>query len=63
MEIVPDKVSQRDLRDEVLRRSSRAGYTTRHGENPQATKIQTTIPFGKEKLNIWPRDENGNLIE
>lgn len=63
MEIVPDNVSEKDLRDEVNKRSAKAGYTTRFGEPPYATKIQTTVLFGKEKLNIWPRDENGNLIE
>lgn len=21
------------------------------------------VPFGEQKLNVWPRDEQGNLIE
>ena len=62
MELVPENVSETDLKEEVNRRTSRAGYTTRYGECPYATKIQTTVPVGKEKLNVWPRDKNGNLI-
>lgn len=63
MELVPDNVNEKDLKDEVNRRTARAGYTTGFGEPPYRTKIMTTCPFGKEKLNIWPRDKNGNLIE
>jgi len=63
MELVPENVSEKDLKDEVNRRTSRAGYTTRYGECPYATKIQTSVPFGKVKLNIWPRDKNGRLID
>lgn len=63
MELVPENVSSKDLKDEVNRRTSRAGYTTRYGECPYRTKIQTTVPFGKVKLNNWPRDKNGNLID
>jgi hypothetical protein len=61
-DIVPFNIKEKDLRDEVNRRSAKAGYTTRLGESPDRTKIQTTVPFGREKLNIWPRDKNGNLI-
>ena len=63
MELVPENVSEKDLKEEVLRRSSRAGYTTRYGEAPFATKIQVTGGFGETKLNVWPRDEHGNLID
>lgn len=52
-----------DTREEALRRSAKAGYCTRSGENPNATKIQVSNPFGAEKLNVWPRDENGHLID
>jgi hypothetical protein len=62
-ELVPDNVSENDLRDEVNKRTAKAGYTTRFGEPPYATKIMTTVPFGKVKLNLWPRDENGQLID
>jgi hypothetical protein len=62
-EVVPDDVSEKDLKDEVLRRNARAGYSTRFGEPPCRTKIMATVNFGKVKYNIWPRDRNGNLIE
>jgi hypothetical protein len=62
-EIVPHNVSEKDLRDEVNRRTARAGYTTRLGEPPYRTKIQNIIGFGEQKLNVWKRDENGNLID
>ncbi len=60
-EIVPTNVSEKDLRDEVNSRTAKAGYTTRYGECPYSTKIQTTVPCGKTKLNVWPRDKNGQL--
>ena len=63
MELVPENVSETDLKEEVNKRTSRAGYTTRYGECPYATKIQTTSNFGKVKLNVWPRDKAGNLID
>lgn len=62
MELVPENVSEKDLKDEVLRRSSKAGYCTRDGHSPFRTKIQTISGFGETKLNLWPRDKNGNLI-
>lgn len=61
--LVPDGVSQTDMREEVNHRTSKAGYTTKYGECLSATKIQTTVPFGETKLNVWPRDKNGQLIE
>ena len=63
MELVPPNVDENDLRDEVNRRTAKAGYTTRYGECPRATKIMTTVAWGKRKLNVWPRDKDGNLIE
>ncbi len=62
MEIVPANVSEKDLRDEVNYRTAKAGYTTRLGECTYRTKVQTTVPFGRTKLNVWPRDKNGQLI-
>lgn len=62
-EIVAWNEGENNVREEVLRRNAKAGYCTRYGEPRSATKIQTSVPFGREKLNIWPRDENGNLIE
>ena len=63
MEIVPPNVSEADLKDEVNRRTAKAGYTTRYGECPYATKIQGLVGWGEQKLNVWPRDKDGNLIE
>jgi len=62
-ELVPPNVSEADLKDEVNRRTAKAGYTTRYGECPHATKIQGLVGWGEQKLNVWPRDEHGNLIE
>ena len=62
VEIVPSGVSEKDLRDEANSRTCKAGYTTRYGEPTYSTKIQATVLFGKTKLNVWPRDENGHLI-
>lgn len=49
-----------DYHEELNIRSHRAGYTTRKG-GPIPLKIMTR-GVGPSKLNIWPRDENGNLI-
>lgn len=62
-ELVPETVSDNDLKDEVLRRSSKAGYCTRFGEPVNRTRPLITSGFGESKLNVWPRDENGNLID
>jgi hypothetical protein len=64
MEIVPANVSEKDLRDEVNRRTTKAGYTTKYGECPYATKIIATVNLGQTKLNVWPRDSvTGKLID
>jgi hypothetical protein len=61
-ELIPDYVSQKDVIEESFRRSAKAGLTTKDGCPVKATKIQTTCGFGREKLNVWPRDKQGNLI-
>lgn len=61
-EIVSPFVKEKDLRDEVNRRTSKAGYTTRYGEPPYRTRIMDN-GFGESKLNVWSRDEQGNLID
>lgn len=50
-----------DYHEELNIRSHRAGYTTRNG-GPKPLKIQNR-GFGTSKLNVWPRDVDGNLIE
>jgi len=62
-ELVPENVSETDLKEEVNRRTAKCGYTTRYGECPYKTKIQTTVPFGEQRLNIWPRNNAGDLID
>lgn len=50
----------RDYHEELNIRSHRAGYTTRKGGLiPLKVMAQGC---GESKLNIWPRDENGNLM-
>jgi hypothetical protein len=60
-EMVPPSVSSEDLKDEVNLRTHRAGYTTRQGNPTYGTKIMGP-GIGESKLNVWPKDENGNLI-
>lgn len=60
-DMVPWNTSEKDLRDEVNRRNAKAGYTTRLGEPTYGTKIMSP-GIGRSKLNVWPRDKNGNLI-
>lgn len=50
----------KDYHEELNIRSHKAGYTTRKGR-PIPRKIMAR-GCGPSKLNIWPRDENGNLI-
>ena len=59
----PGTRSESDLRDEMNERSCKAGLTNRQGESCRSSgKIMATVAFGKVKYNLWPRDENGNLI-
>jgi len=60
-DIVSPFADEKELKEEVNRRTARAGYTTRLGEPPYRTKIMNN-GFGESKLNVWPRDEHGNLI-
>lgn len=60
-EVVPFNTSEAVVQDEVNIRSWKAGYTNRQGEPMYSTKIMAR-GFGESKLNIWSRDENGNLI-
>lgn len=62
MDIISAAESESVVRDEVNRRTCKAGYTTRYGECASRTKIMSR-GIGKSKLNIWPRDENGSLID
>jgi len=61
-ELVSADVPEKDLREELNRRTCKAGYTTRYGECTARTKIMSN-GIGESKLNLWPRDEQGNLID
>jgi len=62
--MLPGTRSESDLRDEMNYRSSKKGLTNRQGESCKGTgKILATVGFGKQKLNVWPRDKNGDLID
>jgi hypothetical protein len=68
--------SEANVREEVNRRSHKAGYTDRDGQprdigagkgdvlRPVSKKYYESYKrlFGEPKLNQWPRDEAGNLI-
>ena len=59
-EILPWNESSANVREEVNRRSHKAGYTDGDGQ-PKIRKIQNR-GYGESNLNVWPRDEKGNLI-
>lgn len=61
-ELVAFNENPKAVSEEVLRRNAKAGYCTRNGEPTGATRIQNMVVFGEQKLNVWPRDEQGNLI-
>lgn len=61
-DLVSFSANQNEIRDEVNRRTAKAGLTTRYGEPACNTKIMSN-GIGPSKLNIWPRDEHGNLID
>lgn len=63
-ELIPACRSDKDLTNEMNSRTHKAGLTNRQGESCRGTgKIFASVPFGKTKLNLWPRDEAGNLID
>lgn len=50
-EVVPFNADKEDLRDEVNRRSARAGYTTRSGESSCRSKIMIMPPNERYRKN------------
>lgn len=60
-DLIPFNVPSKDLQDEVNSRTCKAGYTSRQGEHLWSNKIMAR-GFGASKLNVWPRDKNGRLI-
>ncbi len=62
-ELVPDEVPARDVRAEANLRAQRAGYNVTRDGRPVAPKIQATCNWGRRRLNVWPRDAAGKLID
>ena len=62
-ELVPAGVSKRDLRYEANLRAHKAGYDVTRDGKPKPRRICTVVSLGQTRLNLWPRDETGNLIE
>lgn len=60
-ELIPAGRSDKDLQAEMTERGAKAGWMTKHGECPRASKIMSR-GFGESKLNVWPRDKDDNLI-
>ena len=60
-DFVPFGHDAEDVRQEAVRRSAKAGLTTKYGELPFATKAMTSVSWGRQKLNVWPRDSRGRL--
>ena len=59
MEIIPQDVNEKDLREEVHRRNAKAGYSTRYGEPRGATKIMVkpaTKQYRKNYRRIFGHD-------
>lgn len=59
-ELISGDIPFKDFQEEMNYRSCKAGHTTKYGECPDASKIMSN-GFGESKLNIWPRDKNGQL--
>ena len=58
-----DIMTNSEHQEEVNHRTFNAGYTDRDGKPRDLPKIRIFGGYGEAKLNVWPRDENGNLIE
>ncbi len=63
MDIVSVTESESNIRDEVNRRTWKAGHTDRDGQPKDWPKIRIFGGTGESKLNLWPRDGAGNLID
>lgn len=61
-EVITFNENAGNVKEEAIRRGMKAGYCASDGEPNQRTKIMSR-GFGDSKLNVWPRDENGQLIE
>ena len=55
--------SEANVREEVIRRGYKAGTCNKEGGPVSSGKSWSSSGYGKNKLNLWPRDEAGNLID
>ena len=62
-EVIPPGTPPAGLQDELNHRTWKAGYTDRDGQAKDPPKIRSFGGIGETKLNVWPRDENGELID
>ena len=62
-EVVPFGTPPAGMQDELNHRTYKAGYTDRDGQPKDAPKIRIFGGVGDIKLNLWPRDKAGNLID
>jgi hypothetical protein len=61
---IPWNADPKDVRQEINYRTWKAGYTDRDGQPKEdSPKIRSFGGIGKTKLNVWPRDSEGNLID
>ncbi len=62
-ELIPPSVSEADVLDDIHARTAKSGLTNRQGEPCRSTGKIMARGFGESKLNVWPRDKNGKLID
>jgi hypothetical protein len=53
VELDPGEMSDQDIKDEVNRRTHKAGYTTKRGECRYATKPTCLVTWGVSKMERW----------
>lgn len=61
-ELISPSRSDADVQAEMTQRGAKAGYMTKYGECSRRSKIMSR-GFGDSRLNVWPRDKKGNLIQ
>ena len=56
-DIIPPNASEKDVKEEVNKRTARAGYTGRYGDATYGTRIQSVCDF-----DFLPTKINGKII-
>jgi hypothetical protein len=62
-EVLPLGTPPAGLQDELNHRTWKAGTTDHDGQPLDFPRIRIFGGLGETKLNIWPRDSEGNLID